>query len=458
MKPKRLITITSFILLIMMLFTSQFETAHATDIIDVWQSAGGSGIGAADTTTNGVWDNSYQGFRITVLDYTGVPAFTFAGKDYLDLCFTYPYSCSYYGLFNKTQAYRQATSKKSDLVAKAQIVTIGDIYSRLKSGGYQTTAAGDVQKAISNFGNLPKYLLQSGNSWYMQGEKVKEKMYGTGDDEIDPSAALYVIMNLNNNGKYFWQPKSSAIVGTPFTDAEKAALANGSLTPIELMASRGLVVSVEPIIWNQLRISETQFSRYSVYGTQTDVGYICNKLIEAGTDFAKADGGGRNGGYDWAIFGKYGRKAMITTKPIIFYAYNQNGNVINGTWTITPPVDNVTAVDNKTVMAMQPGWSLHLYKLKAKEDKTHTWDSNKYPESTPTTFKEHPAPDPKEDPLTKDKVEQLKEKLHYNIVKFYEQEILKDDGTSEIIHVATYERRENLSKSHDCDVLFFCPV
>ena len=101
--------------------------------------------------------------------------------------------------------------------------------------------------------------------------------------------------------------------------------------------------------------------------------YICDKLIEAGDAFANSNGGGRNGGYDWSLLGKVGRKAMVLTKPIRFHQYKSANGIVKADWTITPPPDiGDKPVDNTTVKAMQPGWSLFLYQLKPNDASTHT--------------------------------------------------------------------------------------
>lgn len=443
----------AFLLAIVTILSLLSTTVSAVDYVDVWQSAGGSGIKNASTTSGGVWVPRYQGFRIAILDYAGKPAFTFAGKDYLDLLFSYPYNCSYYGLENKTDGYRKASIYRSDWESKCYAVTISDLYSAINSGQLGFNTNGTMAETNSNLKNIPYHLDRQNGYWYKQGTKVKAKMYGASDDKIDINAALFAILNLRDEYSYFWQPKSDIFVGQPYSSAELNALANNQTTPMDLMGSRKLVISVEPIIWNQLRISASQFSRYSVYGTQTDIGFICKKLIEWGTDFAGAAGGGKNGGYDWSLFGNVGRKAMALTKGIKIHYYHNGTEDIQQTWVIDPPVDNGKPVDNDTVAAMQPGWSLHFYQLKGSEDQTHTWDSHNYPTDGTSTYVEHPAPDPKTDPCTSDKINSLLDKLHYRIVKVYDQEVLYvhyDEGNpyfeKGIEHVSTQIREQTLPK------------
>lgn len=439
------------LLLLLVVILSQFDVSYATAIVDMWYSAGGNITSGASQTTKGVWLPQYQGFRITVVDYAGEPAFTYADKDYLDLVFSYPSDdITYWGLHNKVHAWRGASLKKSDLDAKAFIISIKDFAAALNGGGFAFKSPGTTSITLSNLKNIPYHLTQIGSNWVGQGDQVHKKLYGASTENIDDTAALYAIFNMydTNNNTYVWKPKDTIeCISQQYTPAEKTALQQGKITPFELMASRKLVISVEPIIWNQLRISKSQFSKWSVYGTQTDIGYICDKLIEAGDAFANSDGGGRNGGYDWSLFGKVGRKAMVLTKPIRFHQYKSANGIVKADWTIMPPPDiGDKPVDNTTVKAMQPGWSLFLYQLKPNDASTHTWDEEKYPD--PPNFEEHPAPDPTEDPPTKDMVPPGSPLLHFRIVKTYEQEVFTDDTgtTKEIEHVITKTRIPTIPK------------
>ena len=57
------------LLLLIAVIISQFDVSYATDIVDMWYSAGGNITSGASQTTKGVWLPQYQGFRITVVDY-----------------------------------------------------------------------------------------------------------------------------------------------------------------------------------------------------------------------------------------------------------------------------------------------------------------------------------------------------------------------------------------------------
>jgi len=83
----------AFVLLVSMLLTLiPIQTSYAADSFAPPSStaaAGGAGATPNNPNVNGkgVWHSDMQGFRISVLDYSGDPAFTFMGKDSLDLLF-----------------------------------------------------------------------------------------------------------------------------------------------------------------------------------------------------------------------------------------------------------------------------------------------------------------------------------------------------------------------------------
>ena len=131
------------LLLLLVVILSQLDVSYATDIVNMWYLAGGNITSGVSQTTKGVWLPQYQGFRITVVDYAGEPAFTYADKDYLDLVFSYPSDdITYWGLHNKVHAWRGASLKKSDLDAKAFIISIKDFAAALNGGGFAFKSPG----------------------------------------------------------------------------------------------------------------------------------------------------------------------------------------------------------------------------------------------------------------------------------------------------------------------------
>ena len=80
------------VMLLIMLISIIPQIAYAFTPVDGIASAGGSGKSPGSPKpggNSGVWSSRFQGFRIAVLGYDGAPAFTFGGKDYLDLVFSY---------------------------------------------------------------------------------------------------------------------------------------------------------------------------------------------------------------------------------------------------------------------------------------------------------------------------------------------------------------------------------
>ena len=444
MKKLSLYSFSVIFILLFMIFN--LNIAHAMGAVTVTPSAGGNGTGAV-TTAGGVWDDTFSGFRISVLDYSGEPAFTFEGKDSLDLLFTYPKQQSYYGYEQKTGGRRHAVSSFSELQQHTRVLTIADIAASI-GNDWDADIPGDVVSAKSRFTSLPPALDYSGGGWYNRGTEIKSKLYGDSDKDIDDDAALYLILNLRDSSGFKWRPKGSAYFGAnPITTEEVMALATGKMTPAELMGTKQLFVSIEPIVWNQLRLSRTQWSKYSVYGTQTDIGYLMNFMIGAGMDFAGADAK-ETGGCDETLFGKLGRRSMVTTLTATFPAYRDgNRNVVNSTYTVATPSGS-HLITNDEVNKMDIGWAIQLYLLSLSPP-THTWDMEKYPD--PDTFEPHPSPDPQEDPCTKDKSKE--KERHYNIIKFYEYEMPSMPGSTEVViqHVSTHERNKTLPKINIMD-------
>lgn len=457
--------VVSMFMLIAMLATLLIQPVFAAgDTITVWPSGSGGGITGGSSTGKGVWNDNYQGFRITILDYTGEPAFTFAGKDHLDLLYSYPKTMDLYGTYNKTSYRRGIAGSYAELSKSSYIITFSDLKAAANSGQINVAAKGDGSAALSSLLNLHKPLLKNGNTWEGFGKTIKNQLYGPSSEDIADNAALWAIMNIRLNGKWLWQPKSGAfLAGNNYTAQEIAAMNSGKegCTPSALMASRKLIISIEPIVWNQLRLSSTQWSKYSVYGTQTTIGNIMNELIAQGTDFANAAGGGVNGGYDYSLFGHAGRKAMTLASDVSFeYKKDKTGSLVKEHWIMKAPINpNIANVSNELVNIRTEGWSIQMYGLKNDGDQTHTYDSHNYPITNPEphgdnpNYKEHPAPDPSKDPCTSTTVEKNKDKLHYRIVKVYDQEVLYvhyDEGNpyfeKGIEHVSTQIREDTLPK------------
>lgn len=457
--------VVSMFMLIAMLATLLIQPVFAAgDTITVWPSGSGGGIIGGSSTGKGVWNDNYQGFRITILDYTGEPAFTFAGKDHLDLLYSYPKTMDLYGTYNKTSYRRGIAGSYAELSKSSYIITFSDLEYAANKGQIHVAAKGDGSAALNALLNLHKPLLKNGSNWEGFGKTIKNQLYGPSSEDIADNAALWAIMNIQMGSQWLWQPKSGAfLAGNNYTTQEIADMNNNKkgCTPSALMASRKLIISIEPIVWNQLRLSSTQWSKYSVYGTQTTIGNIMNELIAQGTDFANAAGGGVNGGYDYSLFGHAGRKAMILASDVSFeYKKDKTGSLVKEHWIMKAPINpNIANVSNELVNIRTEGWSIQMYGLKNDGDQTHTYDSHNYPITDPgphgdnPNYKEHPAPDPKTDPCTSDKINSLLDKLHYRIVKVYDQEVLYvhyDEGNpyfeKGIEHVSTQIREDTLPK------------
>ena len=119
---KKLSLYSFSVIFILLFIIFNLNIAHAMGAVTVTPSAGGNGKGAV-STTGGVWDDGFSGFRISVLDYSGEPAFTFDGKDSLDLLFNYPKQQSYYGYEQKTGGRRHSVGTFAELQQYTRVVT-----------------------------------------------------------------------------------------------------------------------------------------------------------------------------------------------------------------------------------------------------------------------------------------------------------------------------------------------
>ncbi len=325
----------SILLLVVMIISIIPQTAYASSSftpVNGVSSAGGSGKTPGSPTpggNSGVWSSRFQGFRITVLGYDAAPAFTFMGKDSLDLVFSYDNidSMDYFGDNHKLGVLRNIYESKNEL--NTRIMSINDIKVRLDDGRLTTAVpnGADLNKAINNFkaSKIPYPLNLVGGNWVTYGNEIKNVFYGS-SEKLGNEVLLHTVLNLrvNNTVDSLWQPKSDAFLyGDTFTTEELAQLRKGTITPIELMASKRLGISIEPIIWNKLRLSKNQFS-YGVYGTQTSIGWIIDWLETPdsnGKVWFDPTAGKGTGGYDRVLFGKMGRRSMVTDK-ISFIFHN----------------------------------------------------------------------------------------------------------------------------------------
>ena len=473
MRVKSLKTIAIILLLSMLFALLPFNIAYSADSFappDSTSIAGGGGsAGVPSSGGTGIWNRSMQGFRISVLDHSGDPAFTFMGKDSLDILFSTNglSGMDYFDGGDKLSGTRMNNFTKyatniNNISSK--VTTLDDVYSMLKKGSWDTTLpeGGNKSVAIERVkpSNVSYYLTQEGSSWVKWGTEVKEDFYGAGKD-ADLDALIYTLLNLQiptgDSMAWLWQPKPGAhyinnYVENPITEAELSELYKGNTTPVSLMSSRRTIVTIEPIIWNKLRVSAGTYS-YGVYGTQTTIGGIM-MWLENGGYYRPVRGAGY-GGYDTAIFGRVGRKAMITADFQFYftsYTSKPSGKLVESQWQIEPPKDDGNYISNKAIYQRQPGWSLHAYMLAANDSQTHTHDNHNYP-SDSSTYQENAAPDPKKDPCTSSTISQYTSKLHYNIVKVYDQEVINasyNEETGEytvekgIEHVATTLRQQTL--------------
>lgn len=433
---------------------------------DGWNvSAGGGGGGGK--VGGGRWNDTMQGLRITVITPEGKPAFTF-GNDpsltSLDMLYSVKNTdkidismggCkaidTFYGPFNNTSAARIGGSNEKALKR--------GIHQNITAFGYMNDAIGigrggtnnpdfiwkvvapDTRGANKKYKQLSQVKpVDDTGDWRLHGAEIRQLMYGSTDqNEPDKDAAIHVMFNLYNKDtdKPVWQLTSS---GKKYLseDVIKAYEQGLKRKPVclttKLMVLGGFAIVVEPIMWGELRNGENSYSGIVLYGTATNIAKGIEELVK---NKAWYQSNYKTGGYDVSLY-KNTRHSMVLTKPIEYAGQK---------YTVPSRVkDNSYRVPNKEMLQHTLGWAMHIYVCGGADDKTHTWDNNKYPDKT--KYVEHPAPNPKEDPPTKPIIDTVKDKLHYNIVKFYEEEV--EDSSSptgkRINHISTHERIETLPK------------
>lgn len=224
----------------------------------------------------------------------------------------------------------------------------------------------------------------------------------------------------------------------------------GTNTPsfLQTCADHNFIVFMEPLFYNRLNKKNGDTSSYLFYGTVSNYGKFINDEAAKG---GWSNGDNTGGNLDRALH-----------KSLTWSMYTENLLQTSG-MSIQPgtkhPNFNGEMPNNVFMNAKWWGFGLHYYKFKS-TTATHTWDSHNYPITNPgphgdnPNYKEHPAPDPTKDPCTSTTVEKNKNKLHYRIVKVYDQEVLyasiDENGelnlTKGTEHVSTHVREQTLPK------------
>lgn len=417
-------------------------------------------------TTSGVWTANKQGYRITVLDHSGAPAFTFDGKDSIDILFTSENNLDKMNFYvdgaksdngkGSIRVSKNAMNTKVYTFDALQYIFQKGIWGTITPSGTNTQEGiNEKDRAISKLAHMPyPFTLEVGStnekgevtSWRVQSYngEVRKRLYGT-SERLEYDAGLYALLNTykldNGKANWLWRPKSSAFFTTGGWTAEELASLNINIgevengiegkTPIQLMAQRKLFISVEPIIWNPLRISANQWS-YGVYGTQTGVARAIDWLAD-GSYFVQKNSA--YGGYDSIIFGRGGSQAITLPSNMIAQFPGFNFADIGPKvypWIMMPPTKaQFDKATNEERGAVNIGLGIHLYLVDTgvSEPSTHTWDA---PIDMPAE-----APDPSGIPLLKDE-DPLKTRT-INIVKTYRT---REEGDV-LTHISTHKRTQN---------------
>lgn len=222
----------------------------------------------------------------------------------------------------------------------------------------------------------------------------------------------------------------------------------GKASFLTTCAQHNFIVFMEPLFYNRLNKKNGDTSSYLFYGTVSNYGKFINDEAAKG---GWSNGDNTGGNLDRALH-----------KSLTWSMYTENLLQTSG-MSIQPgtkhPNFNGEMPNNVFMNAKWWGFGLHYYKFKS-TTATHTYDSHNYPITDPNphgdnpNYKEHPAPDPSKDPCTSTTVEKNKDKLHYRIVKVYDQEVLyvhyDDEGypyfEKGVEHISTHVREQTLPK------------
>lgn len=439
-----------------------------------WEVSGG-GNGSSGVAGDGTYVDDMQGLRITIIDKYGNPAFSFGTEPRytgLDVLYTSRnfsmIDISYGGckalgtdpsmyLNNGQDLYSQLSGMKSGI--RSNISMFSWIIDTINKKEYYFRAP-NAGGAMSNYTKLSKItpIEYDSSSWQLQGETIRELIYGDAKkSEPKEDAALYVMFNLfyASTDTPIWRLTPAAISANGIPQdivnayhSGKADSQGDKYTAVGLMQMYNFAIVVEPIIWATLRNTETQYSKYTLYGTPTNIAEGINRLV---AEEKWTSGSYQKGGYDQSLF-RASRHSMVLSR-----------NITYGEKTYTVPAKATDASYKPTNTDLLSagktnGWAMHIYICGTEEKPTHTWDNHNFPIDDPVNqgnnpkYKEHPAPDPTVDNCTSSAVKKNTSLAHYRIVKVYDQEVIyvHSDGFGNITfeegiqHVTTQVREKTV--------------
>lgn len=217
----------------------------------------------------------------------------------------------------------------------------------------------------------------------------------------------------------------------------------GQTSFLKTCADHNFIIFMEPLFYNRLNKANGDTSSYLFYGTVSNYGQFINDEEARG---GWSNGDNKGGNLDRAL-----HKSLVWSMYTEFNLNTAGMSILAGT---SHPNFKGIVYNNVIQNSEWWGFGLHYYKFTSSESGTHTWDSHNYPTDGSGTYVEHPAPDPSKDPCTSTTVEKNKDKLHYRIVKVYDQEVLyaSIDENGELTltkgteHVSTHVREQTLPK------------
>lgn len=481
-KFKKLSKIFSLALSLVILASSiPLNIVNAEEVVYKPSAAGGASIPSGGSGTSagaGRWEEDMQGLRITVLNAYGEPAMLFMGKyEHLDLLFSRRKlgQVDYFAGGSKLQYYRYPTCT-SIAESKSSYLVLSELVSAIKNKTYGIKIPTEGIGTYPHLASIPKPITEKNGVFSAHGDAIRKALYGDNNSEnlVDKTSMFYNIFGLYDGAGYLWSFRDDSVSSghikalkkdydamydiknpshkkSPIFDAngKETDKTRDTKTLLYYMQKYGYTIEVEPIIWAQLRHDANVFSPYTVYGTQTSLGYTIDWLSKK-SSFKNAINK-QYGGYDTALFGAVGRKSMYMSSNVRFHGsvYFINGKmktayddkidsygVKYSKWLASPKLTS-SKIDNLTVWSSSPTWSVQLYIPssdygKIDENNTYTWDSEKDPDNKNLV----PAPEPPSTSKSEDK--------HYRIVKVYEDEVQDSETTTTIQHVTTNIREQTI--------------
>lgn len=415
MKPKRKLTLNDTedmkmkkriisIILSIVSIISLFPTIAYADGENGW----GWGKNAGAYGEGGKWNGEWQGYRISIVNEAG----KIMGTPVDILWSEAPTAIAMWTV--KTEAFGSRTTPN-------KVIQVDDLLKDIGQASQKSSIRPIACIESTNANGKKSYTYKG------QGDNFRKwfsQKYTENGQEKKGSGLIASVLNYRKDGAQVFEFNyhDEGYVEVRFSEGKKYA---GQIDVISTIKMSGYRIMVENLTWIIPR-SHSTGNHYGskLYGTITNINQFSEWLMnnQNDKDFT-ANGEGHHWYRYYPIVNATGAHALQLETDEVFSIMTIAGE--------TPPMlkGNET-ISIEECAKNERGYALHVYKDNV-DDKTHTWDNNKYP---PDNYKEGPAPE--------------KPEGKYNIVKFYEQLINEDDDVrdkeAEFRHIVTYERTDTV--------------